>query len=291
MYEFNATLNGLRQLVETVAPHAADLENSSITVEIDLSKEKEEEFLSSMKSLFSTRRGEKFQPAEVEKFVREAQSAFSEDPAGLRSFGMALIMVNYTPSQQELLHRALLAMCMASVEVLISGLVTHRYLEHKGVLGNREVKLSLQELEDFGDLSDIREFVVSREVDRVMFGGFESWSKWLTEHADLELEDLVPNYDRLFEAFQRRHAIVHNGGRASRIYRAKLQARKLDPPPLDENLAVDTEYLGHVLDELRLLGLAVSAKAWAKWQPADSALLEVEFKRYVDEASEPAIGR
>lgn len=287
MHEFSATLNGLRQLVDTVAPHAADLENSSISIEVNLEEEKEKEFISAMKSLSIDNRGNgPLRADEIEKFIKETQEAFSEDPDGLRSLGMALTMINYTPNQQELLHRALLAMCMSSLEVLVSGLVAYRYLEHKGALSAREVKLSLQELEDFGDLSEVREFVVSREVDRVMFGGLESWSRWLEEHAELTLESVAPDYGQLFEAFQRRHAVVHNGGRVSRIYRAKLQAREMAPPPLATELAVDTDYLQRVLTELKFVGLTLSAHAWAKWLPGDVGLLEVEFKRYIDESVE-----
>jgi hypothetical protein len=287
MHEFSATLNGLHQLVDTVAPHAANLKNSPISVEIDLNEEREKEFVSALQSL-STKQRDKgpLPPERVEKFIQETQSAFTEDPEGLRSLGMALLMAGRTPSQQELLYRALLAMCIASLEVLIAGLVAYRYQEHKGALSGREVKLSMQELEDFAALSDVQEYVVSREVDRVMFGGLETWSKWLVEHANLKLEDLAPNYDQLFEAFQRRHAIVHNGGRASRIYRAKLKTRKLKSPNLDESLVVDAEYLQKVLTELKYVGLAISACTWAKWQPSENALLEVEFKRYVDEAIE-----
>ncbi|HET7509266.1 MAG TPA: hypothetical protein VFJ65_03360 [Solirubrobacterales bacterium] len=290
MHEFNATLNGLHQLVDTVAPHAASLENSPISLEINVSKAKEEQFINAIKGHSVEERGnDPLLPEEAEKLSHELRSAFSEDPAGLRSLGMALIKVDYTPSQQELLHRALLAMCIASLEVLISGLVTYRYLEHKGALSNREVKFSLRELEDFEALSEVREFVISREVDRVMFKGLEGWSEWLVEHAGLKLEDLTPNYNLLFEAFQRRHAIVHNGGRASRIYRARLEARNIDPPELDKSLAVETEYLREVLLELTYVGLATGARTWAKWQPSDSALLEIEFRRYVDEYVEAGV--
>lgn len=284
LHEFQASLQGLRQLVDVVAPHAADLEGLSFMLNLDISDEAAAEVVSALQEISADTRGSKpLTPAELEHFNNRLKRAASEDPDGFRRLGMALQSGDYTPTQQELLHRSLLAMCIATLEVLVAGLATYHYEIHPHALGEKDVKLSLAELEDFDDLIQVREFAVSREVDALMFKGLEGWVRWLDKHSDLKLEELTPEYGLLYEAFQRRHAIVHNGGRVSRIYMARLQARGLEAPSLNDKLNVDSDYLAAILDELTFVGIAVGVRTWVKWRPGETSLMELELQRHIDE--------
>lgn len=284
VHEFYTTLQGLRQLGDVVAPHAADLGGNSISLDLGLNEEKSKDFADLLKSVSTENRGDKpMSPEELDEFVEGTKEVFAGNPDGMRTLGLGLSKAAATPHHQELLYRALLTMGIASLEVLVAGLVTHRLQIHPGALNSRDVRLTLAELEDFANLSEAREYAISREVDRLMFKGLAGWESWLTENADVVVSDLSSNYDRLFEAFQRRHVIVHNGARASRIYRARLKARGMDAPDLDATLDVTPQYLFESLNELALVGVSLAIRSWRKWEPSEVPLIENELSRYVVE--------
>lgn len=91
-----------------------------------------------------------------------------------------------------------------------------------------------------------------------MIGGFDSWTKWFRDGPlELNLERLSLDWDQTRELFQRRHIIVHNGSRVSRLYIQRTPASQLsDPPPaLGSTLEVNSDYVMRALDLLFVLGV------------------------------------
>jgi hypothetical protein len=96
----------------------------------------------------------------------------------------------------------------------------------------------------------------------------DDWSKWFDERCNASFADLAIDWETLREAFQRRHVIMHSGGRVSGEYLAKV--RTGGPlPALGSQLSVNGEYLRNVFDQLDATGTAVAVLAWGTWFSAE----------------------
>jgi hypothetical protein len=85
---------------------------------------------------------------------------------------------------------------------------------------------------------------------------------------------------RLGEIFQRRHIVVHNAGRASRLYLAKTSnAVGIE---VGAALPVTSDYLQNSLDELNVVGVGLGTCAWATWFKEESvdAVRELQRKTF-----------
>lgn len=185
------------------------------------------------------------------------------------------------PRRGMLLRGALLTAAIAALEVLLASLIRQFYLLNPGALGD-DPKFSLKDLQDFGTIDDARDEAVARKVDSVIQGDLDDWARWLKTYPELKLESYCTEYPRLWELFQRRHLIVHNGGRVSRRYLNKMADFQKHLPELGEELPVDQEYLDRSLDEVEALGNLVAAGVWTKSRPDEEqvAVHELYLRTY-----------
>jgi hypothetical protein len=87
--------------------------------------------------------------------------------------------------------------------------------------------------------------------------GYNDWMKWLENQLKIKSEDLAIEPQTMHEALQRRHILVHNGGRVSPQYLANINWLP-DPPAVGVELKVDREYLDSAIDELTAVGASLS---------------------------------
>jgi hypothetical protein len=174
------------------------------------------------------------------------------------------------PAKGALLHGALLTNAVSIFEVLIAGIFTEHYKAHPEALDPTERKFSLAELRSFPTISDAEAAAIADRVDQHMRAGLEEWSKWFSKALGCKVEDLADNWAAIEETFQRRHLIVHSGGRVTGQYLAKIPASKAK---LDQQLSVSQRYLLRAIDRLSLLGHMIVYETEIKWQPKESTLI------------------
>jgi hypothetical protein len=135
----------------------------------------------------------------------------------------------------------------------------------------------------FDSLEDAQEDAISKKVDAVLHGDLDEWSKWLKQFPDLNLESLCIDYRTLFELFQRRHVILHNGGRVSRLYLRRMERFGNREPLVNTPLPVDDVYLERAFDELEALGALLVAGVWSKaWPKEEPAAIHSLYLRSYD---------
>jgi hypothetical protein len=126
---------------------------------------------------------------------------------------------------------------------------------------DRDKEFSLKDLAQFSTVQDAIDSSISKRVESLMFGGLGDWRKFFVDAMKIDLATLAVNWPALQEVFQRRHVIVHNGGRASRRYIAQMKS--LDPgESITEGAVLDCsqEYLEYAIDQLLVAGvLLISA--------------------------------
>lgn len=132
-------------------------------------------------------------------------------------------------------------------------------------------------------MSDARAAAIARRVEDLMRSGFEAWDKWFDNLLGKGFAELAADRETLHEAIQRRHLVVHNGGRVSRQYRSKVPACTTE---IGEELPIDREYLEWATDAIAIFGVRLILNAWVKWVPDDPDVPRVAGKYVFDQLND-----
>jgi hypothetical protein len=175
-----------------------------------------------------------------------------------------LYMKSTTPELAQTFHRSLLISAVAALDVLLLELIRHFYLVHPEALG-KEASFTLKDLSEFSSLNDAKLSAVEQKADAILRDGLPGWRNWLKDQK-IDLKTHCADFNNLAEIIQRRHVAVHNGGRVSRGYLAKILelTGEASPYEMGEPLEIDSAYLEKAFDELESVGNLLVAAVWTK---------------------------
>jgi hypothetical protein len=115
-----------------------------------------------------------------------------------------------------------LTMLVAETELFASRL-TRRFIEERpGLLLADEVKLGWREIQNYSDVSELQDLLITRKTDEISAKSFDDFNDWFAKQVgpvdlDVSIVDLIN------DATQLRHAIIHSGSRITE--RALTQLR------------------------------------------------------------------
>jgi hypothetical protein len=111
--------------------------------------------------------------------------------------------------------------------------------------------------------SDILRWQVDQQVADFMKQSPNEWRKQVERWAKIDLADLGADWDMLNEMIQRRHAIVHNGGRADMEYLDRVAPRLKHGLYLGSSLSCNFAYVEPMLVELETWATCLALR-WSK---------------------------
>lgn len=159
---------------------------------------------------------------------------------------------------------------IADFEAFIVALLTELYREHPGKLQAAGKAVTWATLLEIEDLDAFRDQCIEDAVVETMRGSAEDWMTALKADHGLDVGTHASS-DAFVEMFQRRHVLVHNGGRASRLYLQKVPKSTCAP---GERLGVDEAYFATAADRLAVVALTLTVRALLQLSNRDN--LEVE---------------
>lgn len=171
------------------------------------------------------------------------------------------------PMAGDTFNRALLVFAVGALESVVAQVVRTRLRLHPNALISGQKEYSLAELIQLGDLEKLIEHAIEQRVDDLCFGSLEDWNKWFEDNLSTSLKKLALDWGDTWEAVQRRHVVIHNGGRASRLYLAKVPESSAR---VGDRLSVSSEYLRRALDLLTVLGLRMGVAGWTRLAKEDA---------------------
>lgn len=286
---FLEMLDALLELAEVITPHVASLDRPRrVSFELKPPPDKAEAFYQAIRELSQAQRTEQTDEefalsvdVTVEDDVAREEptsesaptgpvgllsrafiDAFGDDPENLRAIARTLDRaIAPRPKHGQILNGALLTIGVGALETLVATVATQHYVRKPEALESQGNEFSLADLLAFEDLSDARSYAIGRRVESLMRGSIEDWMRWFQERLGDEVEHLAQRNQALFEILQRRHVVVHNGGRVSRLYKVKTGSRE----PIGAELPVDGDYLRDAIDEIEIFGARLGLLAWVKW--------------------------
>ncbi len=195
-----------------------------------------------------------------------------------------------SPGQGPLLRRGALTTLTSFFEVLLSDLIQLFYSMNPTALPADTRKLSLAELRELGSVKDAEEYLVSREIDGILYESLEEQLNYFTKRLNVDLSPL--NAERVFlvEVFQRRNLLIHNNGIVNRQYLSRVAPELIKEYGAEQGelLMVTEKYLTAAIDSIYVTGLTLIQLCWRYWhkdstEDADSVVIDRLYESLVDE--------
>lgn len=282
MREFAGTCQALLELAQFVAPKAAELDQPAwlapleqIVAEPTWSNEDRVRFrrdasaavdAAFSEALDKARDGRLAVPSEDDesgdsrtggqRVPKKAAESFVHGLA--REVRSKLLAVR--PAKQSLLMRSLLTSLVGALEVLVGNTFAAFYYANPTALGD-ETAFSLADLRRYKKLDDAVDEAIARRVDSLLRENIDHWRRWFERHVKVDLAELAVDWDALAEVIQRRHAIAHNAGRASRQYLSRVSENSPEVQ-LGDELPVSEEYFSEAVDQVLVIGILIAACTW-----------------------------
>ena len=276
--QYQNSMEALREFSSRLTPLVSDIE----TVIAEERRRKVDQILASFRDRLDERQLE-----ELRKFAEwlvnsiegetDEESSFTLEGNVSAEVVLAVLTVvqerSPTYAHHELLNRSILMSLVGYFEVVVADLAHAFYRLIPKAASNDDKVLSVNELRTFESVDDAMEFVISERVDDLLRGSIEDWQQFFQSRMNVDLRSIVPDWPQWSEMFQRRHIIVHAGGKVTRRYLEKVDWDNVTwperKPEMGSLVAVDDKYVQRALDIFEVSGALLCQAVAKKLGPDD----------------------
>ena len=157
------------------------------------------------------------------KVAEKHFSKFANDPISVE-YLFAKVRLGPDGNREIILGNSLLPLIVSKAEEFLGALVRTGLSLYPAALGEPPSvpnEIIMQYQRNISS-SDIRRWQVDRQVTEFLRNSPDEWRKLLERWVKIDIANLGADWDALNEMIQRRHAIIHNGGRADSEYLGKI---------------------------------------------------------------------
>lgn len=169
----------------------------------------------------------------------------------------------------DLLNRSILVSLVTSFEVLVSEVSHARYRLYPDIL---QGSINVSEFRSFDSIQDALEHLAAQKVDELLRRSAKDWIRYFRDEVKVDLQGAMPDEAQWVECVQRRHLLIHTGGRVSSLYITNVDWKNVrapsKKPALGAELDVDDDYLRFALDLFDVIGVLFCASVWRDLSPA-----------------------
>jgi len=258
---FTTNLEGLEAFVKNVSPIAEKHDKAT--------RKKMDKFTEGVFKIVGVKKGEigRREPKElIEKLTQDELNKIVRLVADLPRL---------TVPQAELLYRSSFVMLVSYFDFLLSDLIHYFYRKYPESLSGRDLPLTLSGLKLLGGVDEAIDFIINKEAESVLYDSLEKQKLYLKNTLKIDTKDSVINWNRLTEAVERRHIIVHNDCRMNRRYLTKVDPSQTPEKTKDlkegTQVRITERYFRGVFEEICVSGLVLLQCCWRKWEKDDTA--------------------
>jgi len=271
-------LRSLEVFVRNVAPVALKHDKRA--------KRQEEEVIKRIKRVLiasraeSARKGGKGGPKEIG--IEELKKIISA----------ARALPRLPAAQAKLLYRSSFVMLVSYLDLIVSDLIHCYYGMHPEALSGKELSITLEELKVCKEVNEAIDLLVSKKVERVLYGGLEKQKEFLKVDLKIYLEDKGIRWNVINEAVERRNIIVHNDSRINRRYLENVDLsvvpEKRSEVKEGTQVNITEKYFEEILKEIIIVGHILVQCCWRKWKKddannADKSLINGMYEALIQE--------
>ncbi len=128
------------------------------------------------------------------------------------------------------------------------------------------LKVSLENLDDFSSLDQIRQSIIQSDIDSVMYKSHEDQLKWFSEKTDIGWLKEKQSWSAFTELTERRNLFVHNDGVVNKKYLQACLDAKFPIGSVKENeiISVSKPYFDGCCDNLIEIASKLIFSIWRK---------------------------
>lgn len=256
---FTNNLKSLEMFLKSVSPIVSKQDMKAVKNIKKFKKELYKTIIGHKKSNEEEKEGKnKIDKQKAEKIVDEIFNTLKKKPiAGL------------TILQGEILYKSSFIMLICYFDFLLSDLIRQYYILYPESIYGKDLKLSLSELKDFNYIDDAIDFVIDKEIDRVLFYSLKKQKQYFKESLNIDLKTDLINWGKINEAVERRNIIVHNDSKINKRYLNNIDLSILPKKKKDikegEKTKINHEYFSSIFNEIYLSGIILIQNCWRIW--------------------------
>jgi len=172
-----------------------------------------------------------------------------------------------TSGQKELLYKNSLISLLSSVEWFFSQILHNHFDKFPDSAGIKKKTLTLEELKSFESLKDAENYLIDDKIESILRGSFKDWLDVLKLELSLKLPYISYFEDEMFEIYQRRNLLVHNGGTVNSIYLSKVSDKYKQNLNIGDSISVSEAYLERAISLLHTTFTLIACELWKKLEP------------------------
>jgi hypothetical protein len=178
-----------------------------------------------------------------------------------------------TLPQAELLYRSSFVMLVSFFDFLISDLIHYFYRKYPESLSEKELPLTLSELKLLGGVDEAIDSVINKQADSVLYKSLAEQKLYLKNTLKIDTRDSIINWNKLIEAVERRHIVVHNNCKINRRYLTNVDLSQIPEKTKDlkegRQVRITESYFRSVFEEICVSGIVLLQCCWRKWEKDD----------------------
>jgi len=257
---FKRNLEGLEAFVKNVSPVAEKHDQAT--------RKKLVKFAKEIGKILGTNKG-KIDERKRKQLVEE----MTEDKVK-QIIQLTADLPRLTLHQAELLYRSSFVMLVSYFDFLISDLIYYFYRKYPDILSTKELPLTLKELTELGSVDDAVDFVINKEADNVLYDSLQKQKLYIKNTLKIDTKDDIINWNKLIEAMERRHIVVHNDCKINRRYLSNVDLSVIPETIKDvkegAEVHITEPYFRGVFEEICVSGIVLLQVCWRKWEKDDT---------------------
>jgi len=258
---FKRNVESLEVFVNNVAPIAGKHD--------EVTKEKRHDIISQIVEIVRADKGM------IKKRKRGVTITTTSEDAAEKIAQLARGLPRLPQPQAQLLYRSSFVMLMSYFDFLLSDLIHYFYRKYPESLSGKELQLTLRDLKLLGDIDDAVNFIINKEADSVLYDKLEKQKLYLKNTLKIDTKDDIINWDKLVEAMERRHIVVHNDCKINRRYLSNVDLSQVPEKAKDlkegAQVLITESYFRSVFEEICVSGMVLLQVCWRKWEKDDTA--------------------
>lgn len=150
-----------------------------------------------------------------------------------------------------LLKKSSFLILMSYLEFLMKDVLKVYYYKHWVALQDKEIKISITDLNISDDIEELKQLVVEGYVDSIIYKNWKEQVKTICNLLSIKESELKVDLSLINEADKRRNILIHNEGKVNQKYNRESGANYT----IGTELKITTQYFNSIYNEIYLLGL------------------------------------
>lgn len=172
----------------------------------------------------------------------------------------------------KIIPRSLFVSLVSQFDAYLGNLIRIMFKIKPELLNLSEKNISYSELIEYSSIDDIKDYIISKEIDSILRDGHIDQFDWLEKRLGIKLRKDLKAWSIFVEATERRNLFVHCDGKVTKQYLNVCRNHRVERSvefDIGKTLSVDEKYFTQAYKCLFEIGVKLGHVIWRKIQEED----------------------